>query len=240
MVNVFEGTYKNMGKLYSSIFIIILCISLYFGTTVLATPSEADNARLILIDAGHGGRDGGAVSINGILEKHINLSISLKVREKLEALGYEVMMTRWEDKDLYSKSGNLNTMKREDLNARCRMKRDSNCDLFISIHQNYFKQASCKGAQIWYSKNNESKRFANMLQENLKKDLGNNKREEKAANNDYKILRCYTNIPSVIVECGFLSNSEEEKKLITSEYQEKIASSIVKTIEEYYAETLTQ
>lgn len=205
-----------------------------YGIVVKATPTQADDGKLILIDPGHGGRDSGAVSRNGVLEKHINLSISLKVKDRLEALGYTVMMTREEDKDFYGKGFDVNIMKRQDLNTRCNMKRDTNCDLFISIHQNFFKQTNCQGSQVWYSRNKESKEFAHLLQENLKKDLGNNSREEKEAKDAYKILRCFTNIPSVIVECGFLTNSEEEKKLITNDYQDKIADSIVKSIKEYY------
>jgi N-acetylmuramoyl-L-alanine amidase len=213
---------------------IILGLNFCYVIKAHATPSQGEASSLILIDPGHGGRDSGAVSRNGILEKHINLSISIKVRDRLKALGYQVMMTREEDKDFYGQNDDVNMMKREDLNTRCRIKRDSNCDLFISIHQNFFKQTDCHGSQVWYSENDESKKFAYILQENLKKDLGNNKREEKDAKGAYKILRCFTNIPSVIVECGFLTNPEEERKLITTEYQDKIAESIVKSIKEYY------
>ena len=193
-----------------------------------------NSIKLILIDPGHGGMDGGAMSKRGTVEKHINLSISLKVRDKLEDLGYEVIMTREEDNGLYTESRNIYKMKKEDLNKRCNMKRNSNCDLFISIHQNFFPDNSCCGPQIWYSKNEESNIFAHITQENFNYDLGYNKRIEKEEGNAYKILRCYTNIPSVIVECGFLSNPKEEELLKTEIYQDKIASSIVKSIQEYY------
>ena len=199
-----------------------------------ATPTEMDSIKLILIDPGHGGMDGGAVSKKGTVEKHINLSISLKVRTKLVDLGYEVIMTREEDKGLYTKGGNINKMKKEDLNKRCNMKKNSGCDLFISIHQNFFPDSSCCGPQIWYSKNMKSNIFAHITQENLNYDLGYNKRIEKEEGSAYKILRCYTDIPSVIVECGFLSNTKEEGLLKTEMYQDKIASSIVKSIQEYY------
>lgn len=224
--------YRLIKIILFSLFIFILSFNI--GSRVFATPSQIERDKLILIDPGHGGLDGGAVSISGIVEKHINLSLSLKVKDRLKKLGYQVVMTREEDKGLYTGNKDINTMKREDLNNRCKMKRDTNCDLFISIHQNYFEQRSCKGAQVWYSTNDESKKFAHILQENLKKDLGSNNREEKEAMNTYKILRCYTNIPSVIVECGFLTNPEEEKKLVTKEYQDKIADSIVRSIVEYY------
>ena len=201
---------------------------------VFATPSEVDGVKLILIDPGHGGIDGGAMSKRGTIEKHLNLNISLKVRNKLKALGYDVIMTRDEDKGLYTTRTNIYEMKKDDLNNRCIMKNNSNCDLFISIHQNFFEDTSCSGPQVWYSKNKKSCMFAHIVQQNLNSDLGYNKRIEKSAGNAYKILRCYTDIPSVIVECGFLTNPKEEGKLKTDSYQERIADSIVRSIKEYY------
>lgn len=197
------------------------------------TPVQADEEKIILIDPGHGGVDGGAESKRGTIEKNINLSISLKLKDSLKKLGYTVIMTREEDKGLYTEGGSLNKKKNEDLNNRCRIKRESNCDVFISIHQNFFEQSHYSGAQVWYSKNEESEKLAHIIQQNLRKDLNNkNKRVEKLGNT-YKILRCSSNIPSVIVECGFLTNPQEEKELIKDEYQNKIADSIVKSIEEY-------
>jgi N-acetylmuramoyl-L-alanine amidase len=204
---------------------------------VFATPTEPDSIKLILIDPGHGGIDGGAMSKRGTVEKHINLNISLKVRSKLKDLGYQVIMTREEDKGLYTESGNIYRMKKEDLNNRCEMKKNSNCDLFISIHQNFFEDSSCNGPQVWNSKNHKSRIFAHITQGNLNYDLGYDKRIEKEAGNDYKILRCYTDIPSVIIECGFLTNPKEEAMLKTEVYQDKITSSIVKSIKEYYHST---
>lgn len=201
---------------------------------VFATATEVNNSKLILIDPGHGGMDVGAVSKRGTLEKYINLNISLKVKSKLMDLGYEVMMTRDDDRGLYTKKSSIYEMKKEDLNNRCTMKKNSNCDLFLSIHQNFFEDSSCCGPQIWHSKNMKSNIFAHITQQNLNVELGYNKRIEKEESNAYKILRCYTDIPSVIIECGFISNIKEDRLLITEVYQEKIASSIVKSIEEYY------
>lgn len=216
-----------------SIYLLLLW-NLNSTLTIFATPNEMDSIKLILIDPGHGGIDGGAMSKSGTIEKHLNLTISLKVKDKLKTLGYEVTMTREEDKGLYTKSSNIYEMKKEDLNNRCTMKKNSSCDLFISIHQNFFEDSSCFGPQIWYSKNEKSSIFAHIIQENLNSDLGYNKRIEKEADNAYKILRCYTNIPSVIIECGFLTNPKEEKLLKLELYQDRIANSIVKSIKEYY------
>lgn len=221
-----------------SLILLILMCFLYNeaakGIFVNAATMSQNTSKLILIDPGHGGMDGGAVSRNGIMEKDINLFISLKVKDKLKSRGYGVLMTREEDKGLHTKSNDINSMKVQDLNKRCELKKKSNCDVFISIHQNFFPQSSCHGAQIWHSKNEASRKFAHILQENLKSDLGNNKREEKEAKGAYKILRCYSNIPSVIVECGFLTNPEEERKLSSDVYQNEVAEAIVKAIDEYF------
>jgi len=216
------------------IIITILCADFYSNIKVFSTPTQTDGNKTVLIDPGHGGMDGGAVSKNGIIEKHINLKISLKIRDRLKKFGYQVVMTRETDKGIYIENIDINKMKSDDLNNRCKIKRESNCDLFISIHQNYFTESNCKGPQIWYSKNEESSKFAYILQENLNNDLNYSKRKIKEANGAYKILRCYTNIPSVIIECGFLPNPEEENKLKSEVYQDKVAESISNSIKEYF------
>jgi N-acetylmuramoyl-L-alanine amidase len=212
----------------------IITINFISSQKASATPCDIENSKLILIDPGHGGVDGGAVSRSGVIEKYINLSIGIMLRDELKKNGYQIIMTREDDRGLYTENGDAMMMKKQDLNNRCKLKRESNCDLYISIHQNYFADSKCRGAQVWFSRNEESKSFAHILQENLKKDLGSNHRVEKEAKDAYKILRCYTNIPSVIVECGFLSNYDEEKKLTATEYQKKVTSTIVKSIQEYY------
>lgn len=214
--------------------IILLFCNFNHAVNTIATPTQMDSLKIILIDPGHGGIDGGAMSKSGTVEKNLNLNISLKMQDKLRCLGYQVAMTRDMDKGLYTESKDLYKMKADDLNNRCNMKRNSNCDLFISIHQNFFRDSSCYGPQVWYSKNKESRIFAHIIHENFNEDLGYNKRVEKEAKDNYKILRCYSNIPSVIVECGFLTNPMEVEILKNEAYQDKIASSLVKSIEEYF------
>lgn len=194
--------------------------------------------KVILIDPGHGGYDGGAEGKSGIKEKDINLNISLKLREKLRAEGFEVVMTRDEDKALINgDSKKYSTKKAEDLANRCKIKKETNSDLFISIHQNHFTEGQYYGAQVWYSKNKDSESLAHIIQEGLKADLkDNNKRVEKPAGNSYKILRTHDEMPSVLVECGFLSNYSEEQKLQSSEHQDKIADSITKAISKFLNE----
>jgi len=219
---------------FLTIIMLVFLENIYIGINVFATPTQIDGNKIVLIDPGHGGIDGGAVSKNGTIEKYINLAISLKIRERLKKLRYQVIMTREDDNGIYTKDIDINKMKIQDLNNRCKIKRESNCDLFISVHQNFFEQSDCRGPQVWYSKNEESSKLAHIIQKNLNKDLGYSKRKVKEANGAYKILRCYTNIPSIIIECGFITNVEEESKLKNEEYQGKIADSIVNSIKEYY------
>lgn len=191
--------------------------------------------KVILIDPGHGGIDGGACSQDGICEKNINLSIALKLEEMLKKDGFKVILTRYEDQGLYTEGRTVREKKIEDLNKRVSMKKDFECDLFVSIHLNTFPQASVKGAQVWYSRNEDSVKIANIIQENLILDLDpSNHRKSKPAEAHYKVLRNNDSMPGVIVECGFLSNYEEAHKLRQDEYQNKIAESLYKSISMYY------
>lgn len=196
--------------------------------------STADK-KIILIDAGHGGIDGGGVAKDGTLEKDINLKISMKLKAELEKNGYIVVMTRSTDVGLYIDSGKIRKKKIEDLNKRCKLKNESKCDMFISIHLNMFPQEKYYGAQVWYSNNDQSKKLAQLLQFNFQLNVDQtNKRVEKCAKDSYKILRCNDTMPSVILECGFLSNNMEREKLKTDAYQKIIANSINNSIINYY------
>lgn len=209
--------------------IAILCIIIiFFSLPNTAFAENKENKHIILIDPGHGGIDGGAKTKNGTIEKDINLDISLKLRDYLSEEGYEVHMTREDDKE-------LDTKKVNDLTQRCKLKRETNCDIFISIHQNMFQQSSCFGAQVWYSDNEASRLLAESIQESMKNIIqDNNKRIPKAAKNQYKILRDNYEGASIIVECGFLSNKEEEQKLKNANHQGKIVEGIAFGIEKYF------
>ena len=222
---------------------VILALSLMFFTLfcfdVNALAKDNKN-KIILIDPGHGGIDGGAVSKSGIVEKDVNLKISKMLKSKLESKGYKVLMTREEDSGLYSDKGKVRDKKNEDLANRCKMKQESKCDVFISIHLNMFEQSKYYGAQVWYEKGEESIKLAHITQENLVKDLNNNNnRKEKCAKGDYKILRNVSDVPSILVECGFLSNVEEANLLATEAYQDKITTSLCNSIVEYFAWIIT-
>lgn len=221
------------------VMISVLCLLSILSAVIIGRSfvykKVAAKKMVILIDPGHGGIDGGAVAKDGTSEKGINLSISLKLEKLLKEHGYDVKMTRREDKGLYEDNGTIRNKKHQDLNKRCEIKNDTKCDMFLSIHLNKFPQSSCKGAQVWYSDYEGSKIFAHIIQENFRKYIDDsNKRVEKAAKDHYKILRCNDIMPSVIVECGFLSNTSEEEKLKEDDYQKKIADVLLKSIDMYF------
>lgn len=234
--------YRN-NKLIAIVVVIIVAMTSFIGINIRLSKETIvqKGDKKILIDAGHGGMDGGTSSKNGTLEKNINLRIAIKLKGILEKSGYEVIMTREDDTGLYLNSGTIRAKYIEDLKNRCNLKKSSNCDMFISIHLNYFTQSKYYGAQVWYSEFVDSAILAGIIQKNLRGDLDPaNKRVQKPAKNAYRILRENDNMPSVLVECGFLSNYEEEQNLKSDVYQEKIADSISKSIGEFYINGTTE
>lgn len=217
-------------KLYRGVIIFLIGIIICLIPNNLVRADEEECKGVILIDPGHGGADGGAKSKNGTIEKDINLSISKKLYDRLNDEGYKVYMTREED-------GELDKKKVADLDLRCKMKKETNCDVFISIHQNKFNSERCFGAQVWYADNEKSNTIADLIQDSLKeKTEDNNKRIAKAAKKQYRILRDGYDGACVIVECGFLSNSGEEARLKTDEHQNKIVEGIVCGVNRYFEE----
>lgn len=214
---------KNLVFILSIILLTILPIK-------LLAYAEDDEKGIILIDPGHGGIDGGAKGQSGTLEKEINLAISKKLKSRLEDEGYKAYLTREDDSELAKG-------KSADLEMRCKMKRETNCDIFISIHQNKFRMEQCFGAQVWYADNAESAKIATLIQESLKEKIDdNNNRLAKPAKQQYKILRDRYDGASVIVECGFVSNYKEEKLLNSEEHQDKIVDGIACAIDKYFEE----
>ena len=188
--------------------------------------------KTVVIDSGHGGVDPGKMSSDGILEKEIILSIAKKLKKLLIDAGIDVVMTREDDIGLYSE-GDSNK-KIADMKKRCQIIKDSNADIVVSIHQNSFESSSVSGAQVFYYKHSaEGKILAQILQNSFKENLNpDNKRQEKADSTYYLLV--HTEAPTVIAECGFLSNPEEAALLNTDEYQEKVASAIYEGIIEYF------
>lgn len=221
---------KKIMKIVSIMMISFLVLNISF----LKVNAEENN-KVIVIDPGHGGIDGGAKSENGVIEKDINLSISLKTKAALESKGYKVIMTRSEDVGLYTEGKKVREKKIEDLGNRVKIKKENKCDAFISIHQNMFPQKNCKGAQVWSANNEPSQKLGKIIQQKFKEEVDqNNKREAKVAKKEYKILNDGYEGTSVIVECGFLSNPEECELLGKEDYQNKIANTLANAIDEYF------
>ena len=184
----------------------------------------------VVVDAGHGGSDPGMIGVSGLEEKGINLSISLLLRDTLEKSGYSVIMTREEDKGLYDSSAA--NKKAQDMQRRIAMIREHAPVLSVSIHQNSYQTSDVKGAQVFYFTHSvEGKKAAEILQKHLKTVDETNRREAKP-NDTYYILK-KTEIPTVIVEAGFLTNPEEAAKLQDEAYQEKIAQAVWEGLKEY-------
>lgn len=182
----------------------------------------------VVLDAGHGSSDSGKVGINGVLEKDINLSISKKIKKYLEKKGVRVIMTR--DKDESLAEGENGNRKVQDMKARVKRINDTKPDLAVSIHQNSYHEESIHGAQVFYYEHSESgEKDARILQEALLAVDPDNTRQVKANTTYYLLKR--TEVPILIVECGFLSNQEEAEKLASEDYQKEIAKAIANGIE---------
>lgn len=182
----------------------------------------------VVLDAGHGSSDSGKVGINGVLEKDINLSISKKTKKYLKKKGIRVIMTR--DKDESLAEGENGNRKVQDMKARVKRINDTKPDLAVSIHQNSYHEESIHGAQVFYYEHSESgEKDARILQEALLAVDPDNTRQVKANTTYYLLKR--TEVPILIVECGFLSNQEEAEKLASEDYQKEIAKAIANGIE---------
>ncbi len=193
--------------------------------------------KIIGIDPGHGGVDPGAISKSGLKEDDINLKIALKLKRFVEQSGGIAVLTRDSDKGLYTeKSKTLREMKVEDLKNRKDLIEKADCQVFVSIHLNSFPKPRYYGAQTFYSETNtESQRLAYLIQDELRNVLDKDNKRIPAKVDDVYLIN-ELNIPSVLVEAGFLSNEEEAKLLNTSEYQEKIAWSIYVGIMKFFSE----
>ena len=185
---------------------------------------------LIVVDAGHGGFDPGKVGTAGTLEKDINLSIALKLKKVLEDSGYRVVMIRETDTALCDTGSKRK--KADDLKARVSMINEQKPALTVSIHQNSYS-AGTKGAQVFYFKNSEeSHQFASVLQETVKEKINDGNHRIEKGNDSYYMLKKTEGI-FAIIECGFLSNPQEEVLLNADDYQQKMAEAIAEGIERY-------
>jgi len=224
-------------KIISGLMAVFLLVSMLYLARTAAhytmnwQRQSGENQRIVWLDAGHGGDDPGKVGINGALEKDINLSIALLVKKYLEMQDVKVVMTRNEDKGLYREESP--NKKIEDLKNRLALMDASGASVAVSIHQNSYTSEKVKGAQVfYYESSEEGKKAALLMQEQLRKGVDETNRRAAKANSSYYLLK-KSSIPTIIVECGFLSNGEEADLLMREEYQEKMAWNISMGILQY-------
>lgn len=193
---------------------------------------------LVVLDAGHGGEDGGASSADGILEKDINLAIALQLEEYLKLHHFDVIMIRDGDYSVGDQSlSTVSERKRSDTKRRLQAIEEAGECIFISIHQNHFSESKYDGAQVFYSGNREeSAILAEAIRKNIVGALQpeNHRENKKAESNIYLLDRCH--VPAVLVECGFLSNPAEAAKLNQKAYQKDMAAAIYNGLIDYLQE----
>lgn len=208
------------------IFSTAFCVS---KTQVINTNSSSiDTVQKIILDAGHGGFDGGAVASDGTVEKNINLAITLKIADMLRFAGFDVILTRDADTGTEDDEGQpIASRKKSDLHNRLTLMQENEDAIFISIHLNKFTTSAAFGAQVFYSpKFDEARQLGVCVQKSVVGLLQpENNRVVKQGNKNTFLLK-NAPIPSVIVECGFLSNSQELERLKTEEYQSQMAFAV--------------
>lgn len=186
---------------------------------------------VVVIDAGHGGNDPGKVGVDQSLEKDINLKIAKKLAHYLEQADVQTILTREEDKGLYSETDTRK--KSADMKARCRLIGEAEPDLVVSIHQNSYHQEQVSGGQVFYYTGSvKGKRLAEAIQKRFDYVLGKQNTRKAKANDSYYLL-LHVKCPIVIVECGFLSNWQEAARLNSPEYQDRMAWTIHMGVMEY-------
>ena len=238
---------KRARNAFVSIFVIMLVLmSMVIGAVAgVLGENLADvsaNAlpyeKLIVIDAGHGGEDSGAVGVNGALEKDLNLQIALEIGKAFEEKGYVVVYTRTDDRLLYTEEENIKGIRKiSDLKNRCKIAARYPNSVFVSIHMNSFGSSKYSGLQVYYSeKNDESRLLADSIQNKVINDLQKTNNRVTKPGKDMYILENIDKT-AVLIECGFLSNKEECEKLSEKEYQKELSFSIVCAIIEYIEKT---
>lgn len=215
--------YRSLIPTYIPILILLLLIS--FGgnqvVTVISSNIPIKNRSTIIIDAGHGGVDGGATSCSGVLESKINLEIAIKLEQVMHLLGIKTIMIRTTDESIYTQGNTISEKKVSDIKERVRIVNSTQNAILVSIHQNYFSESKYNGAQVFFAPTDGSDELAKYMQQMFVLKLNHgSKRQIKKADKIYLLqnIEC----PGVLVECGFISNPQEERLLQNDEYQNKI------------------
>ena len=232
---------KVPGRILSvyGVVMVVVLLAAALGSRAVTTLSENKpvfRSRCIVIDPGHGGEDGGAVSRSGLPESGYNLEISLRLRDLFHLLGYQTRMIRTTDVSVYTKGESLSQKKASDLKQRVSTIRETEGALLLSIHQNHFPQEQYSGAQVFYAGTDGSEALAKQLQEAFRQSLNPGSRRQPKKSSGVYLMEHIT-CPGVLIECGFLSNPEEETRLRDPEYQKKLCGIIAVTTGRYLSNT---
>ncbi len=219
---------KTFAPFYALVIGAVLVIVLWSDrtVTVMSESEPLTDRRCIIIDAGHGGVDGGATSCTGILESQINLEIALRLDDLCHLLGLDTKMIRTTDISVYTEGQTISQKKVSDLKNRVKIINETPDATLISIHQNYFSDGRYSGAQVFYPKDESSRQLAEALQQNF--IITGSTRNAKPSQGVY--LMEHIQCRGVLVECGFLSNPQEEAKLRSEDYQKRICCVIATTL----------
>ena len=215
----------------------LFMLTLDFLKKDVTAQASAETGRVIVIDAGHGGEDSGAIGVNGAYEKDINLQIATEIGEELKSRGYTVVYTRTEDKMLYLPEENIKGMRKiSDLKNRCRITEEYDDCILVSIHMNSYGASKYSGLQVYFKNGDEeSRQLATKIQGAVRSELQpENKRQIKSGDSLYLLENA--SATAVLIECGFLSNEAECEKLSQKEYQKQLSFSIICGIIEYIKE----
>lgn len=238
-------------KLKSRIPLIVTVFCCFVVGAVSATVKASENAQtasvnsspkqVIVLDAGHGGMDSGCVAVNGVYEKDINLNIVKYLGELLSFSGYEVIYTRTEDVSIHDNGvEGIRNQKVSDMENRLEIVKKYPDSIFFSVHQNQYTSDEYFGGQMFYTTNNSGNfRLATIMQSKFAELQTGNDREIKLIDNGLYLFK-ETAQPSLLIECGFLSNESDAKNLSNSEYQKKVAFTIYKGLSEYLGEVNTK
>ena len=218
--------------LFYILIVSIFLAATYWGsraTTVVAHLIPVERSHTVIIDAGHGGVDGGATSCTGKLESAYNLEISLRLNDLMRLLGMHTVMVRTTDLSVYTQGDSIAAKKVSDLKNRVQLVNSTENAILLSIHQNTFSDSKYSGAQVFYAKEGEGQKLAEQLQSAFCTTINpGSSRRSKPADGVY--LMEHINKTGVLIECGFLSNFEEEQKLRSEDYQKKLCCVIAATV----------
>ncbi len=197
------------------------------AVTVIAENIPVQRQQIIVVDAGHGGVDGGATSCSGVLESQLNLEIAIRLNDLLRLLGFETVMVRTTDVSVYTEGETIAAQKASDLKNRVKLVNELQNSILVSIHQNIFPDSRYSGAQVFYN-DGDTRHLAQALQSAFKAIDPNSTRQCKKSQGVY--LMQHIQRPGLLVECGFLSNPQEEAKLRSKSYQLMLCGAIASTL----------